>query len=245
MKPGHLFAAALALSAVLMPTTGFAVQLTLQNPSFEAPVADPDLYYISLLVDGWTTYGSTMVEYPAGSGQYVNDSAGLFANTPAGEPDHFTNMDGDQAAFLAAETGNEFTQTLTAPFEAGQAYTLTMGVGHSYGQPPADTAKLVLGLFYLDTANQRHFVASTDVLNDAATGLSANLLQDFTATSAALLADDPAVGQPIHVWFGAVGPAGGFFDVDNVRLTAVPEPATCGLLLFGVAAMLGLRRRPR
>jgi hypothetical protein len=205
------------------------------NHSFEAPTVTY-AQVASPFVDGWTTDGTSMMEYPPGSGMFVNLGTGIFPNTPAGEPDHIANVHGSQAAFLAAETGNEFTQALATPFSAGNSYALTVAVGRSYGQAPAETAQVRLGLYFLDDAAQRQFVTWTDVRNDAATGLSANHLVDFSATSAMLAGDHAAIGRPIHVYLGAIGPIGGFFDLDDVRVTEVPEPASAGMLL----ALIGL-----
>ena len=41
----------------------------------------------------------------------------------------------------------------------------------------------------------------------------------------------------------AYGTGVGYWDVDNVRLVSVPEPATLGLLALGAAGMLIIRSR--
>jgi hypothetical protein len=221
------------------------VSIPVANHSFENPPVTPAQVASPFVVD-WATYGTTMMEYPPGSNIFVNASTGVFPNTDPGEVDHIDNLDGNQAAFLAAETGNEFTQALNASFEAGNSYSLTVAVGHSYGQPPATNAYVRLGLFYLDAGNERQLVTWTDVIDDAATGLSANHLADFSAPfSSFLAADHPAVGKPIHVLLTSFGPEGGFFDLDDVRVTSVPEPASCGMLLALIMGASVVRRRVR
>jgi hypothetical protein len=63
----------------------------------------------------------------------------------------------------------------------------------------------------------------------------------------ALAANDPALGRAIGVSILSSSPAanpGGFFDLDNVRVTAVPEPGC--VALGGIAAgALMTRRRQR
>lgn len=244
MKTGILsqFAACLSIAVMVPALQAAPVSIPVANHSFENPAVTL-AQVASPFVDDWATAGTAMMEYPPGSGYFVNINTGIFPNTAAGEPDHINNLDGNQAAFLAAETGNEFTQTLAASFEAGNSYSLTVAVGHSYGQPPAATAAVRLGLFYLDSGNQREWVAWTDVVNDAVTGLSPNHLADFSATSPFLAADHPAAGKPIHILLESFGPVGGFFDLDNVRVTSVPEPASCGTILALFSVVLFVRRR--
>jgi hypothetical protein len=64
----------------------------------------------------------------------------------------------------------------------------------------------------------------------------------------ALAANDPAIGRAIGVSILSSSPAanpGGFFDLDNVRVTAVPEPGTLALFGAGAGAILVRRRRTR
>ena len=79
-------------------------------------------------------------------------------------------------------------------------------------------------------------------------------LTEFSLTTARVSATDPWANRPIGITlvspydpgglvFGASA-AGGYWDVDNVRLTAVPEPTSI-LLISLLAAGAGLRRRPR
>lgn len=240
MRFGRNFAAGLLLVLSICGTAGATV-IPILNPSFELPTVTL-AQVASPFVDNWVSDGPSKLEFPPGSGFFVNTNVGIFPNTPSSSPDSIDNVDALQAAFMGAQTGNELTQALTTNFQAGQTYTLTVAVAHSFGQPPDSTAAVRLALYYLD-GTQRKLVASRDVFNGATTALSANHLLDFSAVSPTLLPSDPAVGQPIHVLLTTNGPVGGFFDLDNVRLTAVPEPSAACLIVGAGLLLAGRRRR--
>jgi hypothetical protein len=152
---------------------------------------------------------------------------------------------GYQAAASIGSGDYGLVQTMTSMFEANKGYSLTVAVGHNFGSgvPDAQT-KFALTLFYSD-AEGDHVVAERDIYNDEATGLSATHMQDFSTVVVTIAADSAAVGRPIGIRLVTSTPegvtAGGYFNVTNVRVDAVPEPATMGLMLAG--AMLLVRRR--
>lgn len=229
-----LFTATAAVACAALAHAGLVA-----NPSFESPSV-PLAQLASPFPDSWATDGP--VKTDVGGGFMVNLNTGIFPNTDASSPDHIDNLDGSQAAYIGAQTGNEFTQVLGSNFTAGTQYTLTVAVGRSYGQPPDSTASLRIALYYTGTDLQRHLVTSQDIFNDTATALSATHLADFSTTSSFLAPDDAAINQPIGVLLTTTGPAGGFFDMDNVRLTTVvPEPTSLCFVLIGASALL--RRR--
>src|SRR5690242_8996924 len=149
---------AVGLVVVTLGIAAGAAPVTVQNHSFESPTVTL-AQVASPFVDNWTTDGPAKQEFPPGSGFFVNVGTGIFPNTLPASPDHIDNMDGNQAAFIATQTGNEFTQVLGTNFAAGQAYTLTSGVAHSFGSPPAPTDEVRLALYYVGADNQRHIVA--------------------------------------------------------------------------------------
>jgi hypothetical protein len=244
VKVGRNVAAVVTAGLVAVSATlaASAAPVTVLNHSFESPTVTL-AQVASPFVDNWVTDGPSKQEFPPGSGFFVNVGTGIFPNTPAVNPDHIDNVDGNQAAFIATQTGNEFTQVLGQNFAAGQAYTLTTAVAHSFGSPPAATDEVRLALYYVGADNQRHIVLQRDVFNDVATGLSANHFNDFSGTSPVLAAGDPAVGQPIGVLLTTIGDVGGFFDLDNVRVDAVPEPAVLSVIGLGAMGLLARRGR--
>ena len=110
---------------------------------------------------------------------------------------------------------------------------------------PTGLDALRLELFYVDASSVRHPVALLDVPNNAANGLRDDHLIDFTAASPILGLADAAVGKQVQVLVTTVGEAGGFFDIDNVRVSAaVPEPVGLAGVVLGTM-VVGARRRRR
>lgn len=223
-----------------------ATAIPVQNGSFESPTV-PLVEIAHPGADGWVTTGGI--------------NTGIFPNLPQDMDfggvvaKRITNADGNQLAFISAlfdPTGitdngtpikNEFYQQLAATYQPGQSYTLSVGVTTSSVQPPAPGTKLRLELYY-PSNGQLQPVAFT--LVDAADANQQNQLLKFYTVQTPVI--DPGAayaGQPIGVLLSTTdnGPSsGGTFDMDNVIVTATPEPAALGTLALGG---LLLRRRRR
>jgi hypothetical protein len=236
--------------------------LPVQNATFSRPLVSLAQQASPFLQGtGWTTNGPELMEFPPGSGYWVNIGTLVWQNPPVGAYNHVDNLITDPtvsladdpdpsnypyqgAASLGAQTGNEFSQLLTSSFEPGLRYSLTMGAGRNFGnaeQVPAVTAALRLALYYLDDGSDRQIVTSVDIFNNASTGLSANHMLDFSTPEFVVGANDAAAGRKVGILLTTIGPAGGYFNVSNVRVAAVPEPASACVLLAG--SVLLLRRR--
>jgi hypothetical protein len=127
------------------------------------------------------------------------------------------NADGTQLAFLASATGNGLEQDLAVVYREGCSYRLTAAVGISSryppsAQPPTDT--LVLAFYYLDDNVPVDIVSQTV----EPPGLSSRRLQNFSVYLPPVQADDVWAGKPIGIALRPAGEAGGFWDLDNVRL---------------------------
>jgi hypothetical protein len=128
-----------------------------------------------------------------------------------------SGTEGEQLAFIGSESGNALEQYLNDTFKPQREYHLTVAVGVSALFPPSmidpvDTLELVL--YYRD---------GTEVIDIAsrtieATGLSSAELKDFTLSLPMVQSDDSHADMTIGVAFRSVGLAGGFWDIDNVRL---------------------------
>jgi uncharacterized protein YlxP (DUF503 family) len=184
--------------------------IPIANASFESPVVDPNGFGALPIAEGWTeididSLGST--------------NTGVFANTALDSPDHVNNADGNQMAFIGSEQGNVLQQDLAATYKAGCEYQLSAAVGISMRFPPsneepADSIELVL--YYIDETDSVVDVARETV---EATGLSTTDLLDFSVSLPKVDFADEWAGKAIGIAIRATGLAGGFWTLDNVRLT--------------------------
>jgi hypothetical protein len=184
------------------------VSVPIENASFELPLVDPNAFPALPFADGWTESDNDPLS---------SANTGVFANTAADSWDHMHNGDGSQLAFLGTQAGNGFEQDLPGVYRVGRSYTLTVSVGVSSRYPPSteepmDT--LELALYYRDDPNVVDVVGQTI----DATGLSLAQLKDFDVYLPAVEPNDTWAGKPIGVAIRATGMAGGFWDLDNVRL---------------------------
>ncbi len=185
------------------------VSVGIANASFESPMVDPNAFPALPMADGWIETDLDMLG---------STNTGVFANTPADSFDHVVNADGRQLAFLGSALGNGFEQDLVATYRTGCDYRLTAGVSVSSrysprAEPPVDTLNLVL--YYLD-GNTPVDISATSV---EATGISSTQLKDFSLYLPSVDSNNAWVGKTIGVAIRAAGQAGGFWDLDNVRLT--------------------------
>jgi hypothetical protein len=184
------------------------VSIPIENASFESPVVDPNDFGAVPLVDGWIELDVDAVS---------SANTGVFANTEPNSFDHIVNADGSQLAFLGSQTGNALEQDLEAVYKVGYGYRLTVGVSISSRFPPSvvepvDTLELVL--YYRD-ANDIVDIAKQTV---EAAGQSFTELQDFSLELEPVQPGDDWAGKTIGVALRSAGQAGGFWDLDNVRL---------------------------
>jgi hypothetical protein len=191
------------------------ISIPIENASFEAPVVDPDGFGAVPLVEGWTEIDIDTL---------ASTNTGVFANTEPNSFDHIVNADGSQLAFLGSQTGNALQQDLDAVYKAGCQYILTVGVSISSRFPPSaiepvDTLELVF--YYRDDKN------IVDIAHQTveAVGQSYTQLEDFSLVLPAVQADDAWAGMNIGIALRAAGRPGGFWDLDNVRITeSLPDP---------------------
>ena len=182
--------------------------IPIENSSFEAPAVDPDGFGAVPFVDGWMELDIDIIS---------STNTGVFANTDANSPDHISNADGNQLAFLGSQQGNALEQELIETYKIACAYRLTVAVGVSGRFPPSavepvDTLELVL--YYRD-ANDVVDIANQTV---EAADMSSMELQDFSLELPTVQPGDVWAGKTIGVALRTAGQPGGFWDLDNVRL---------------------------
>lgn len=236
--------ASLVTGVCLSSGLAFSQPITVPNFSFETPDAPLIYPYITFNLDSW--------QRPAQPGYFaaVEQNFGITWNNTTAiffAPGVYGNMQGNQAAYLMSfpQVGL-FQDNLTATFETGKSYSLTVGLfGKGFQGNMTEGSMLGISLFYLDGANQITIGAPTVVTYTAAefaTGGPLNL-HDYQVSIPTVQFSDAWAGKNIGIRIDSIyGVGDGYWDVDNVRLVAVPEPSLTALV--GVAAgLLFIRRK--
>ncbi len=215
-----------------------AQNLFVPNGSFESPETDfagPSMGSWQKAPEPfWYIDPTGMFPWAAVMGQFLNPTNGA--------ADHIDNMEGRQGAYLFAlpevaisqdapptTDGAAPAQLLHAQFAVGRTYTLTVGVlggggGMSNGVP------LVLSLYYRDHSGHMVTVASTSITNTPQLFPTNTHLTDFQVHVPAVKPSDDWAGKRIGIKLASgltladSALAGGYWDVDNVRLTESVVP---------------------
>jgi hypothetical protein len=224
------------------------------NPSFETPDVAEGPTSVSLDAPPWTLTGPRIMfdlGPPIGPVP-INPGTGVFDNPST--TGNIANAHGEQLAYIFANSyasavpgdpsDHSFTQVLATTFEAGQAYSLTIGIASAQAAPPADSV-LTMSLFAFDSSNPSNelLLASNEIDVSEINGLT---LTDFTAGTAPI--SGAAIGKQIGIRISThtelkLPSATGQFSFDNVRL--VPEPGSAVLLGGAAISLFGARKRRR
>ena len=244
--------------------TNRAGTIPIPNGCFESPVVPPVSPYATLDMDYWQKSPQ-----PAGYPQspYATypweTRMGTFYNVPF--PSSFIdNCDGTQAAFIFAFPDVALFQDYTsiygtnitpshafdAKFNVNRAYSLTVGVIGGIYTAMHEGATLQLSLYYRDALSNIVTVAATTITNATQLFPTNTHFVDFSVYVPGVQANDPWAGQNIGVQIAStVGfdLMGGYWDVDNARLTETLLPAltnpgmTNGQFGFTLESQPGLR----
>jgi hypothetical protein len=220
----HLLAAALGL-AVLLAGAGAlrAGNLYVPNYDFASPDIGTNAPYAAPVLASWEESSQPFWYDPTEFDDTPwTDLAGTFYNV-AFPGEYIDNCDGVQAAFLFAIPQAAIYQDLSATFNVGKAYTLTVGlIGGGGGM--AEGSTLQLSLYYRDASNNMITVAATTVTNTADNFPTNTHLVDFQAQVPGVAASDAWAGRNIGIQllatpdFGDPAQWGGYWDAGNVRL---------------------------
>ncbi len=215
--------AALALPAALLAgaAAGLAQTIPIPNGSFESPAS----LFVSTRVDHWEDQPRPD-DYVETGGFLWEQLTGVFRNTSPGSLDHLENAEGQQAAWLFAVPGVGLWQELERVFEPGTAYQLdALVLGNGGNMLPGPALEFVLGAFA--TGGEVLPLASLSITNDPAIFPLRTRLLPFQLRTPLVRAADAWAGRPIVIQIlSRVTPAqqGGYWDVDDLRLTAVRPP---------------------
>lgn len=243
------------LTAMLASFAGVSLSLYAQpivvpNGSFEGPTPPPG-FPVNPSINAWQESPQPVWYDPAAFGGVTWDQlTGVFPNPAPGDPSHITNLEGSQGAYVFAVpevalfqdynsvdwTGGSPTHAFDVTYEVGMSYSLTLGVLGGSGM--TDGAGLRLSFYYRDVANNAVTVAATDIAYSAATFPTMTELKDYTVAVPTVQATDPWAGQKMGIQIAPTSMGGTYWDVDNARVSAVPEPGTASLLALGLAAFL-------
>jgi hypothetical protein len=207
--------------------------LAIPNGSFESPEAPRVTPYAFTNIAEWQKSDQPIWYDPSqNNGALWTDLAGQFFNVPF--PGQFIdNCDGAQGAFIFGVpevalfqdydsiSESNTTHTFDAKFKTGARYDLTVGlIGGGFGMKPGVT--LELSLYYRDASSNKVKVASTNVAHSAELFPTNTHFVDFQVHVPTVKATDSWAEQHIGIQLLSTTSfelAGGYWDVDNVRLT--------------------------
>lgn len=243
-------AIAAGLATLIAGVGGLQAQpINIPNSSFESQSAVGYPFETNPNVDSWQKIAEPGYFASVSGGQipWIGTAGAFIDNNPYG------NRLGTQAGYILAfpqvtlfqDYDSSPTHDFNATFEVGKAYNLTIGVfGKGSSAPIAPGSTLELSLYYRNGLGDKVTVGSTVVTySPGAFPVTPNLdFIDYQVNIPTVLAGDAWAGQYIGIQLESTIPieltTGGNWDFDNVRLTAVPEPATTALLGLGVGGLL-------
>jgi hypothetical protein len=215
--------------------TARAGLLDVPNGSFEAP----ETAFVDIRIDSWQKTPMPFW-WDANTFGPWEQLTGLFLNTPPEDPRHIDNCDGNQAIFLFAVpqaglfqdydstdwSGTPPSHAFDVKYEAGSSYRLTVGViGGGGDMKPG--SMLMLMLYYGDGQGNQVPVATTWVTNLSSIFPTTTHLVDFQVDVPTVKAGDAHAGKQLGIAFYSMPDpqaTGGYWDLDNVRLTANRAP---------------------
>jgi hypothetical protein len=202
-----------------------ATKINIPNASFESPEVNP-IVGVSSDIESWKM-PPTPWWYDESGGYFWSQLTGVFLNTAPGDPYHIDNCDGEQAAWLFAVPEVELFQDLTDIFEVGLSYHLTVGIIGGGGNMK-DGVPIEIRFYYRDAQNEKVTVGATAFTYDLETGYVTHF-DDIYLDIPQVEETDPWSGKNIGVQLVSTltladldpdtGRAGGYWDLDNVRLT--------------------------
>lgn len=209
-----------------------AASIYIPNASFELP----ETVSVSVDIDSWQKSpkpGWYDESRESRDGIWIL-KMGVFFNNPNYSPKYYIdNCDGNQAAWLWAYPEVELFQDLTATFEVGYSYHLTVGIfGGGGDNPLKDDVPIEIRLYYRDAENNKVTIGTTAFVYDSDTCCVMHF-NDVRLDIPHVKTSDPWAGKNIGVQLISnltladldehTGRAGGWWNLDNVRLTKLVD----------------------
>lgn len=214
-----------------------ASSISVPNASFESP----NVPFPSPNFNSWQKTAKPDW-YDDGGGAFLwTQLIGEFKNTAVGNSNHIDNCDGLQALWLFAIpevclfqdydsvdwNDPAPTHDFNATYEPGKSYHLAVGVIGTGGNMTVG-ATLDLSLYYRDLASNRIAIATTSLTNEPSVFSNNTHFVDCFVTVPTVRTNDAWAGKKIGIQFlstASVELQGGYWDLDNVRLTSQVAPA--------------------
>jgi hypothetical protein len=225
-------------------STLHAASISVPNFSFESPSTLP--VGVSTTIDSWQKIPKPAYFDEAAFGfQWVQTAGIFYDNNP------YANHDGTQCAYMLSFPQVTLYQDGASGFNAtyalGQSYTFTLGV---FGKSLNPNNSLQLSLYYRDAGNNTVTIGTptTITYNPATFPLTSPLnLVDYSVSIPAVQAGDAWAGKNIGIMIQVSSSdfTGGYWDMDNIRLTTVPEPAVASLFALGICGFVAKRATHR
>ena len=199
-----------------------SMSVDVPNYSFESP----ETQFVDVNIASWQKSPQPFW-YDNSSGYYWEQLTGIFANSQdPNDPTRIDNCDGTQGAWLFALPDVALSQDLEEKFEAGHCYDLGLGVIGGGNNMKSGVA-IEIRLYYKDVNDIKIIVDSAKYTYDANDGYVKHL-NDFWITLPTVKETDPWVNKNIGIEIISAltladldpenGIAGGYWDIDNVRL---------------------------
>ena len=227
MMNRYFIRTAVVTTIVAFSTNVFqGASINVPNASFETPntnFVDPNIAFWKDAIKPWW--------YDESGGYLWDQLTGVFLNLPPEDPDSIDNCDGEQAAWLFAVPEVEIFQDLAAIYEAGRFYRLTVGVIGGGGNMQ-DNVPIEIRLYYRDSEDNKVTIGATAFTYYRETGYVKHF-NDVSLEIPPVNDTDLWAGRNIGVQIISTlifpddldpdtGRSGGFWDLDNVRLTELP-----------------------
>jgi len=256
----HRLLCPLNVSAVLALSACLSLQaqpIPVSNYSFESQVVNP-IFFVDSRTDNWQKTPQPGWFTPTPQLTW-DQTVGMFIGTPPFSPNPYSNLVGNQAAYMVSLPSAGIFQDnlsvdwngtvggLNATYQPGFAYQFTLGI---FGKQMIEgVSSMQLSLYYRSGANMITVGTPTTIVFSASTFNPGGpfSLKDYSVTTPIVQAGDAWAGKNIGIKIESLmGDGNGYWDMDNVRLTAVvPEPTALSLAVIGFGGVLFARIRAR